>query len=110
MIYTQILRSNEHIFRASDVGEILEISNIRQNIQHYDNTEKDVVCLTDSACRNHGIGQFNQEGKLVKEFVCKYDCIKQLTMSDKTLAKALDKNIAYNGSYFKSIGAKVSVN
>ena len=108
MIYTQILRSNEHIFRASDVGEILEISNIRQNIQHYDNTEKDVVCLTDSACRNHGIGQFNQEGKLVKEFVCKYDCIKQLTMSDKTLAKALDKNIAYNGFYFKSIGAKVS--
>ena len=57
-----------------------------------------------------GIGQFNQDGQLVKEFVCKYDCIKQLTMSDKTLAKALDKNIAYNGSYFKSIGAKVSVN
>ena len=55
-----------------------------------------------------GIGQFNQDGQLVKEFVCKYDCIKQLTMSDKTLAKALDKNIAYNGSYFKSIGAKVS--
>ena len=55
-----------------------------------------------------GIGQFNQDGQLVKEFVCKYDCIKQLTMSDKTLAKALDKNIAYNGFYFKSIGAKVS--
>ena len=54
-----------------------------------------------------GIGQFNQDGQLVKEFVCKYDCIKQLTMSDKTLAKALDKNIAYNGSYFKSIGAKL---
>ena len=54
-----------------------------------------------------GIGQFNLEGKLVKEFVCKYDCIKQLTMSDKTLANALDKNIAYNGSYFKSIGAKL---
>ena len=55
-----------------------------------------------------GIGQFNLEDQLVKEFMCKYDCIKQLTMSDKTLAKALDKNIAYNGSYFKSIGAKVS--
>ena len=57
-----------------------------------------------------GIGQFNQDGQLVKEFVCKYDCIKQLTMSDKTLAKALDKNIAYNESYFKTIGAKLSVN
>jgi len=28
------------IFRASDIGEILEISNIRQNIQHFDDTEK----------------------------------------------------------------------
>jgi hypothetical protein len=44
----------------------------------------------------------------VKEFVCKYDCIKQLKMSDKTLAKALDKNILYNAFYFKSIGAKLS--
>ncbi len=55
----------------------------------------------------YGIGQFNQEGKLLKEFVCKHDCIKQLKMSDKTLAKALDKNILYNAFYFKSIGAKL---
>jgi prophage antirepressor-like protein len=55
-----------------------------------------------------GIGQFNGENQLVKEFVCKYDCIKQLKMSDKTLAKALDKNILYNAFYFKSIGAKLS--
>ena len=108
MIYTQILRSKEHIIRASDIGEILEINNIRMSIQHFNETEKDAVSTTDSAGRNHGIGQFNQDGQLVKEFVCKYDCIKQLTMSDKTLAKALDKNIAYNGFYFKSIGAKVS--
>ena len=57
-----------------------------------------------------GIGQFNGENQLLKEFVCKHDCIKQLKMSDKTLAKALDKNILYNGYYFKSIGAKLSAN
>jgi len=56
-----------------------------------------------------GIGQFNSDGKLVKEFVCKHDCIKQLAMSSKTLAKALDKNIPYNGFYFKSLGEKLSV-
>jgi hypothetical protein len=99
---------NEPLFRASDIGEILKINNIRMSIQHFNETEKDDVSTTDSTGRNHGIGQFNLDGQLVKEFVCKYDCIKQLTMSDKTLAKALDKNIAYNGSYFKSIGAKVS--
>ena len=27
-------------------------------------------------------------------------------MSDKTLAKALDKNKAYNGNYYKSLGTK----
>jgi prophage antirepressor-like protein len=55
-----------------------------------------------------GIGQFNLENQLIKEFVCKYDCIKQLKMSDKTLAKALDKNIAYNNFYYKTIGSKLS--
>ena len=55
-----------------------------------------------------GIGQYDHENQLVKEFVCKYDCIKQLKMSDKTLAKALDKNVLYNNSYFKRLGSKIS--
>jgi hypothetical protein len=55
-----------------------------------------------------GIGQFNSNGILVKEFICKYDCIKQLQMSDKTLTKALNKNIPYNGNYFKPIGSKLT--
>jgi phage anti-repressor protein len=55
----------------------------------------------------NGIGQYNQENNLVKEFSCKYDCIKSLMMSDKTLAKALDKNIQYNGYFYKSIGSKL---
>ena len=33
----------EPLFRASDIGEILEISNIRSAIQHFDDTERHVV-------------------------------------------------------------------
>ena len=55
----------------------------------------------------YGIGQYNAENNLLAEFVCKYDCIKQLKISDKTLAKALDKNVLYNNYYFKSIGSKL---
>jgi hypothetical protein len=54
-----------------------------------------------------GVGQFNEQNQLTREFVCKYDCIKSLHMSDKTLAKALDKNVAYNGFFYKSIGSKL---
>jgi hypothetical protein len=53
-----------------------------------------------------GVGQFDAQNNMTREFICKYDCLKQLKMSDKTLAKALDKNIAYNGFYYKSIGSK----
>jgi hypothetical protein len=56
-----------------------------------------------------GVGQFDAENKLVKEFICKYDCIKQLKISDKTLAKALDKNVMYNKHYYKSLESKLKV-
>ena len=54
-----------------------------------------------------GVGKYNNENQLEQEFTCKYDAIKKLKMSDKTLAKALDKDVLYNGSYFKSIGSKL---
>lgn len=56
-----------------------------------------------------GIGQYAEDNQLVKEFVCKYDCIKQLKMSDKTLNKALDNTVLYSGFYFKRIGIKLKV-
>ena len=56
-----------------------------------------------------GVGQYDSNKNRIREFVCKYDCIKQLQISDKTLAKALDKNIMYNNCYFQCIGQKVSV-
>jgi hypothetical protein len=56
-----------------------------------------------------GVGQFDANNHLVREFVCKYDCIKQLKISDKTLAKTLDKNIQYNHHYFRSLGEKLFI-
>ena len=55
-----------------------------------------------------GIGQYTSENKLIKKFICKYDCIKQLKISDKTLRKALDNNSSYNNYYFKCIGSSLS--
>ena len=54
-----------------------------------------------------GVGQYTDNNTLLTEFVCKYDCIKQLKISDKTLAKALDKNVMYNNHYFRTIGSKL---
>ena len=54
----------------------------------------------------NGIAQCDSANNVIREFACKYDCIKQLMMSDKTLAKALDKNVMYKNCYFKTIGNK----
>jgi hypothetical protein len=56
----------------------------------------------------NGIGQFDSENNLVKEFICKYDCIKTFHISDKTLQKALDKQVLYNGHMFKHLEPKLS--
>ena len=39
---------NEPLFRASDIGEILEISNIRSSIHAFDNTERRVDTMDTS--------------------------------------------------------------
>lgn len=41
-------------------------------------------------CTKMELEIYNCNNELVREFTCKYDCIKQLTISDKTLTKALD--------------------
>ena len=66
--------------------------------------------LNDGECPllyRNGVGQYDAQGKLVRVHACKYDCIRTLKISDKTLAKALSKNIEYNGFYFKEIGEKL---
>jgi len=54
-----------------------------------------------------GVGQYNEAQQLVKEFACKYDCIRMLKMSDKTLEKTLTTNVLYNGHYFKLLDSRV---
>ena len=57
----------------------------------------------------NGIGQFDINNKLIKEFSCKSYCCKSLSISDRTLAKALDKNIPYNNNYYKYLDEKLKI-
>ena len=57
----------------------------------------------------NGVGQYDTNNNLIKEFECKYDCIKSLAISDKTLTKALTKNIPYNGHHYREIGEKLKM-
>ena len=56
-----------------------------------------------------GVGQYDLQNNLIREFSCKYDCIKGLSMSDKTLRKALEENKPYNGYIFKELPMKLNV-
>jgi len=56
----------------------------------------------------NGVGQYDAENNLVREFTCKYECIRTMKMSDKTLTKALDKNLLYNEHYYRVLGSKLS--
>jgi len=58
----------------------------------------------------NGVGQYDLNNNLVKIFACKYDLIKNLKISDKTLAKCFDKDICYNNFYYKSLPPKIKIN
>lgn len=80
----------------------------------YDNCDADVISKYEDEkgeplLYKDGVGQFDAQGKMVKEYVCKYDCIKQMKMSDKSLAKVLDTPNLYNGFCFRRIGSKTFV-
>jgi hypothetical protein len=64
---------------------------------------KDVLLYKD------GLGIYDEATKqLVKEYKCKYDCIRIEKMSDKTLAKALSENKLYNGFKYALLPSRVS--
>jgi len=56
----------------------------------------------------NGIGQYDLNNNFVQEFSCKYDAIRELKISDKTLAKALTNNVPYNNYYYKELGSKLT--
>jgi hypothetical protein len=77
----------------------------------YDNCDAQIIAKYEEIngapmLYKNGMGMFDNDGNLVREFSCKYDCIKQMKISDKTLAKALDNNIQYNGYFYKTLGEK----
>jgi hypothetical protein len=55
----------------------------------------------------NGIGQYDEKNILIKEFVSKYDCGKILSIGDKSLKKALENNVVYNGNSFKYLKNKI---
>ena len=56
----------------------------------------------------NGVGQYVGE-QLIREFACKYDCIRILKMSDKTLQKALDLNTTYNGFNYNPLYKAIEI-
>ena len=56
-----------------------------------------------------GVGQFDLNKQLIREFVCKYDCTTQLKIGHKTMAKILDKEIMYDKCFYQSLGEKLFV-
>ena len=56
-----------------------------------------------------GIGQYNTEQQLIREFVCKYDCVKQNGISDRTLNRSIESGEPYHHNYYRRIGKKDSV-
>ena len=54
----------------------------------------------------NGVGQYDTNNNLIKEFKCKDYCSKILKIGDKTLTKALNKNMSYNNYYYKYLGCK----
>lgn len=54
-----------------------------------------------------GIGQYDTNHALLIEFASKFDCTARAGISQKSLAKVLDKPIQYKEYYFKSLGEKL---
>jgi hypothetical protein len=54
----------------------------------------------------NGFGQYDLNNNLVQEFLSKFDCVKILHISDKTLNKCLENKSPYNGFYYKVLGEK----
>lgn len=55
----------------------------------------------------NGVGQYDSNGVLIKEFRSSHDCQTSLGIGNKSLSKALATGNAYNGYTFKHLQPKV---
>ena len=75
--------------------------------------------LRDAFCEKHdikevvmyknGVGQYDSNKKLVREYMSKYDCCKLAAIGEKSLTKAMNNNSLYNNSYYKFMGCKLQM-
>ena len=57
----------------------------------------------------NGFGVFDTAtGQLMREYGSRYDCIRFEKVSDKTIAKSMEKNVPYNGQLFRNLENKIS--
>ena len=57
----------------------------------------------------NGVGKFDIDGNLVKEYTSKYDCIVNEPFGTKTLDKILYNNLSYENHYYRYLPSKVEV-
>ena len=85
----------EPLFRASDIGEVLEMTNIRQSIQDFDNTEKHGVSITDIIGREQETTFLTEKGLYKLLFKSRKPIAKQFT----DWVCEVIKEIRLNGKY-----------
>ena len=57
-----------------------------------------------------GVGQFDTNGIMTREFTCKYDFTNgDFKISERNVEKCLTENSLYNGYYYRRIGSKLQV-
>ena len=96
-LHTQIIIKGTHndpLFRASDIAEILEITNIRQIISDYDETEK-VSILYQTSNGTHNVNFLTEEGLYNVLFTSRKPIAKQF----KKWVCSVIKEIRLNGKY-----------
>ena len=86
---------NDPLFRASDIGEILEISNIRSTIKDFDETEKSSVVINDGTSGNPNITFLTEKGLYNVLFISR----KPIAKTFKNWVFTIIKEIRLNGEY-----------
>jgi hypothetical protein len=59
--------------------------------------------------KSGGVGQYDLNNNLIKEFRSKYDCQSQIQIGNKSLCKALETGKSYNDCFYKYLNDKLFI-
>ena len=97
----------------SSLDNVVKNGTLKDNYYYQLFEECDVVLQNkwkalkgDTVLYQDGIGQYKDD-ILVTEFISRHDCVTKAGISQKSLAKVLDKDLKYKDYYFKSLGEKL---